>query len=138
MTDTISPQRRSALMSRTRSTDTQPELAVRRYLHAHGYRCVLHCKYLPGPPDLVFPSRGKVIFVQGCFWHGHHCAKASKPKSNAEYWEKKISGNKLRDRRNRRALQRLQWRVISVFECRTQPAHIEALGRRLIRFLESE
>ena len=137
MADTLSPEHRSALMSRIRSTDTQPELAVRRFLHALGYRYTLHSKHLPGKPDLVFPSRGKVIFVHGCFWHGHNCSKASKPKSNSEYWRAKIAGNKLRDRRHRRALQRLHWRVLSVFECRTRPERIDALGSLMIEFLES-
>ncbi|HOW46466.1 MAG TPA: very short patch repair endonuclease [Rubrivivax sp.] len=137
MADTISSKRRSALMSRIRSKDTQPELAVRRLLHSFGYRYVLHDSRLPGKPDLVFPSRGKVIFVHGCFWHGHTCAKASKPKSNADYWLAKIAGNKARDRQHNRALRGLGWRVLTVFECAAQPSRIDRLTPRLIRFLES-
>lgn len=137
MTDTISPKRRSALMSRIRSKDTQPELAVRRLLHSLGYRYVLHDSRLPGKPDLVFPSRGKVIFVHGCFWHGHTCAKASKPKSNASYWSAKIAGNKWRDRQHSRALRALGWRVLTVFECATHPSKTDRLAPRLLRFLES-
>lgn len=137
MTDSISRRRRSELMSRIRSKDTQPELAVRRLLHALGYRYVLHDRRLPGKPDLVFPSRGKVIFVHGCFWHGHTCAKASKPKSNAAYWSAKIAGNKARHRRQSRALRALGWRVLIVFECAAQPSRIDRLAPRLLRFLES-
>ncbi len=137
MADTISRKRRSALMSRIRSKDTQPELAVRRLLHPFGYRYALHDSWLPGKPDLVFPSRGKIIFVHGCFWHGHTCAKASKPKSNPGYWSAKIAGNKWRDRQQSRVLRALGWRVLTVFECATHPARIDRLAPRLIRFLES-
>jgi len=92
---------------------------------------------LPGKPDLVFPSRSKVIFVHGCFWHGHTCAKASKPKANAGYWSAKIAGNKVRDRQHSRALRALGWRVLSVFECAAHPSRIDRLAPRLFRFLES-
>lgn len=137
MTDTISSERRSALMSRIRSEDTQPELAVRHLLHAMGYRYVLHDKRLPGKPDLAFPARGKVIFIHGCFWHGHTCAKASKPKSNTEYWESKIAGNKARDQRHRRALQAIGWKVLTVYECAAHPSRIHATTPRLLSFLEA-
>lgn len=137
MTDTISKARRSALMSRIRSKDTQPELAVRRLVHSLGYRYVLHDKRLPGKPDLVFPARGKIILVHGCFWHGHHCAKASRPKSNAAYWAAKIAGNKARDRRHRRALRTLGWQVMVVFECAAQAPKIPALARRIVKFLQA-
>lgn len=137
MTDTISRARRSALMSRIRSKDTQPELAVRRLVHSLGYRYVLHDKRLPGKPDLVFPARGKVIFVHGCFWHGHHCPKASRPKSNAHYWAAKIAGNKARDRRHRRTQRVRGWRVLVVFECSAQAPRIEALTRRVVKFPEA-
>jgi DNA mismatch endonuclease, patch repair protein len=137
MTDTISPARRSALMSRIRSKDTQPELAVRQLIHSLGYRYVLHDKRLPGKPDLVFPARGKVIFVHGCFWHGHHCAKASRPKSNADYWDAKIAGNKARHRRHCHALRALGWRVLVVFECSAQAPRIEGLRHRVVKFLDT-
>lgn len=137
MTDIISPARRSALMSRIRSKDTQPELAVRRLLHSMGYSYVLHDERLPGKPDLVFPGRGKVIFVHGCFWHGHTCAKASKPKSNKEYWTDKIAGNKARDRRHRRTLRSLGWRVLAIYECEAQASRVDRLIPRLWIFLDS-
>jgi DNA mismatch endonuclease, patch repair protein len=137
MADTISPERRSALMSRIRSKDTQPEMAVRRLVHALGYRYVLHDTRLPGKPDLVFPSRRKAIFVHGCFWHGHTCALASKPKSNAAYWSEKIAGNKARDQRHRRALKVLGWQVLVVRECETRAVATGTLPSRLLEFLEA-
>jgi DNA mismatch endonuclease (patch repair protein) len=134
--DTISTAQRSALMSRIRSKDTKPELVVRRMLHRLGYRYVLHDKRLPGRPDLVFPSRHAVIVVDGCFWHGHDCTLGSKPKSNSEYWATKIQGNKARDARHRKAMRKLGWRVLVVWECATREADLTRLERRLVKFLE--
>lgn len=122
-------------MSRIRSKDTQPELAVQRVLHSLGFRYVLHDKRLPGKPDLVFPARRKVIFVHGCFWHGHGCARSSRPKTNSAYWTEKIAGNNARDRRQRRALGALRWRVLVVFECAAKKSRAEALSTRLVKFL---
>lgn len=135
--DTISPEERSALMSRIRSKDTKPELVVRRLLHRLGYRYVLHDKRLPGRPDIVFPSRRAVILVDGCFWHGHHCVLASKPKTNSQFWSDKIVGNRNRDARNRRALRAQGWRVLSVWECSTRSGDLTNLERKLTRFLEN-
>ena len=137
MADKLSPEGRSALMSRIRSKDTQPELVVRRMLHALGYRYVLHDKRLPGKPDLAFPARRKVVFVHGCFWHGHSCGRGFRPSSNADFWATKIDCNKARDRRNVRAIRAQGWRVLTVWECTAQPRKIEALRRRLVSFLES-
>lgn len=136
MADTISIERRSALMSRIKSKDTKPEMAVRRLLHSLGYRYVLHDKQLPGRPDLVFPSRGKVIFIHGCFWHGHDCGRGFRPATNADFWDKKIDGNKSRDRRCVRALRTLDWKVLIVFECATHLQKIDLLQQHLVRFLE--
>jgi len=135
--DRISPERRSALMSRIRSKDTQPELAVRRLLHALGYRYVLHDKRLPGTPDLVFPARRKVIFVHGCFWHGHRCPRGFRPAANREFWAAKIERNRVRDRSARRELRRSGWDVLEVFECGIKPGKMAALRARLEGFLES-
>lgn len=137
MAERLSPEGRSALMRRIGAKDTQPEMAVRRMLHAQGYRYVLHDKRLPGKPDLVFPGRRKVVFVHGCFWHGHSCGRGFRPSSNAAFWAAKINGNRARDRRNVRAINALGWRVLTVWECAAQPKKIEALQRRLIAFLES-
>lgn len=137
MADRLSPEGRSALMSRIGAKDTQPEMAVRRMLHALGYRYVLHDKRLPGKPDLVFPARRKVVFVHGCFWHGHGCGRGFRPSSNAAFWAAKIDVNRARDRRNVRAICAQGWRVLTVWECGAHPKKIEALRRRLVAFLES-
>lgn len=137
LTDTISAERRSALMARIRSKDTKPELVVRRLLHGLGYRYVLHDKRLPGSPDLVFPSRRKVIFVHGCFWHGHSCTLASNPKTNTEFWMTKIEGNSRRDKQHRRALVKLGWDVGVVWECSTRRHDLSLLARRLTKFLNA-
>jgi DNA mismatch endonuclease, patch repair protein len=134
--DTISVARRSALMSRIRAEDTKPELVVRRMLHRLGYRYVLHDVRLPGKPDLVFPARGAVVLVHGCFWHGHGCALASNPKSNKDYWVGKLARNTARDARNMRKLRSLHWRVAIVWECATQRKDLTGLERRLVRFLD--
>lgn len=115
--DTISKEERSALMARIHSKDTQPELAVRSILHHLGFRFRLHRKDLPGKPDIVLPRYRKIILVQGCFWHGHFCTLASKPKSNQEYWRKKIKANRSRDRRVKRELIKQGWAVLELWEC---------------------
>ncbi|MBW8829751.1 MAG: DNA mismatch endonuclease Vsr [Burkholderiales bacterium] len=115
--DTIDPDRRSALMSRIRSKDTQPEIAVRSLLHRMGYRFRLHRKDLPGRPDIVLPRHRKAILVHGCFWHGHECPLGSKPKSNQEYWGAKITVNRARDERNLLRLRDLGWSVLVLWEC---------------------
>ncbi len=105
-------------------------------MHSLGYRYVVHDKRLPGKADLVFPSRRKVFFVHGCFWHGHTCAMSSRPKSNANYWFDKIAGNEARDGRHRRALRTLGWQVMIVRECAVQPFTIGRLSHRLLKFLQ--
>lgn len=137
MADKLSPEARSALMSRIGAKDTLPEMSVRRMLHALGYRYVLHDKRLPGKPDLVFPGRRKVVFVHGCFWHGHSCARGFRPSTNAAFWVAKIDGNRARDRRSLRAIRAQGWRVFTVWECEVQAKKFEALRRRLVSFLES-
>lgn len=120
--DTLSPADRSARMALIKSSNTQPEILVRRIAHALGYRYRLHVKQLPGSPDLVFPSRGKVIFVHGCFWHAHgsRCKVANLPKSRRDYWIEKFSRNKARDRRNLSKLRRDGWKVLVIWECQTR------------------
>ena len=117
MVDTLSPEQRSALMSRIRGKDTKPELALRRALHALGYRYRLHGRGLPGRPDLVFRQRRCAIFVHGCFWHRHGCAKATTPKSRQDYWLPKFAANVERDRRNHARLEEAGWRVFVAWEC---------------------
>lgn len=110
------PMSRSENMSRIKSTNTKPEMIVRRGLHALGFRFRIHRKDLPGKPDLVLPRWRAAIQVHGCYWHGHHCLGRS-PKTNAEYWTGKISRNRERDARNIDALRKAGWRVLIVWEC---------------------
>jgi DNA mismatch endonuclease (patch repair protein) len=107
-------------MSRVRGQDTKPEMAVRRLVHGMGYRYRLHGKDIPGCPDLVFPSRGKVIFVHGCFWHRHSessCKLARLPKSRLDFWLPKLTANATRDVRNQRKLEEMGWSWMIVWEC---------------------
>jgi DNA mismatch endonuclease (patch repair protein) len=118
MVDRLTKARRSALMARIGPKDSTIEMAVRRELHARGYRYRLHDRRLPGTPDLVFPSRRAVVFVNGCFWHGHSCVLGRRtPKSRRSYWLKKIDENRARDIRNRRKLRAAGWRVFSLWQC---------------------
>jgi DNA mismatch endonuclease, patch repair protein len=121
-------------MSRVKGKDTNPERLVRRLLHRLGYRFRLHRKDLPGKPDIVLPKHRKVIFVHGCFWHGHEgCPRAARPTTNVDFWNKKIDGNIRRDIEAQRALASLQWDALVVWQCQTRD--IEHLQRRLIAFL---
>jgi DNA mismatch endonuclease (patch repair protein) len=117
--DRLSPEARSKNMSRIRSRDTSPELAVRKYLHRSGLQFRLHGTKLPGKPDLVFPGRGALVFVHGCFWHGcPRCVDGTRRvKSNIAYWSAKVEGNRARDKRNVTALRRMGWSVFTVWEC---------------------
>lgn len=136
MADRISRERRSQVMSRIRSTNTGPELRVRRLVHALGYRFRLHRKELPGKPDLVFPRRRAVIFVHGCYWHGHGCKRGgSGAKSNESYWGPKIERNRERDQRVLAALRDAGWRTLVIWECET--ADQEALTGRIREFLSA-
>ena len=123
-------------MQAVRSKDTRPEMVVRRLVHSLGYRYRLHRRDLPGVPDLVFPSRRKIIFVHGCFWHGHHCKNGTRlPKSNRDYWVPKIARNAERDREHLAELARLRWAVLSIWEC--ELGDKARLEERLIEFLDS-
>jgi DNA mismatch endonuclease (patch repair protein) len=135
--DTLSPSERSARMALVRGTNTKPELLVRRLVHGMGYRYRLHRRDLPGTPDLVFPGRSKIIFVHGCFWHRHEgCALARLPKSRGEFWVPKLTANAERDARNVRALRRLGWSVMTIWEC--QLGDIAKLASRIRRFLNAQ
>lgn len=117
-TDVFTPEKRSAVMRRVKGKDTTPELAVRRILRTAGIGYRLGGSGLPGRPDVVMKGRRTVIFVHGCFWHGHDCPRGSRqPKANAAYWIAKIDRNRARDAANAEALQTLGWRVITVWEC---------------------
>ncbi|WP_308159935.1 very short patch repair endonuclease [Arthrobacter sp. ISL-5] len=118
MADFMSPERRSAHMAKIRSKDTKPEIMLRRMLHRDGLRYRLHDRRLPGKPDLVFVGRRKVIFVNGCFWHGHDCPVGSRlPKSNTDFWADKRVRNQERDVRQRIQLVDQGWGYLDVWEC---------------------
>lgn len=133
MVDNRSPESRSALMSRIGGKDTAPELGVRRLLHALGYRFRLHRRDLPGIPDIVFPTRRKVIFVNGCFWHAHRCRIGRPPKSRAEFWLPKLERNRTKDKQNRREVRSLGWEVLTIWQCQIRSA--DRLKARLSSFL---
>jgi DNA mismatch endonuclease (patch repair protein) len=118
MTDIMDVLKRSDLMSRVKSSDTEPELRVRRLLHALGYRFRLHPSNLPGKPDIVLPRYRTAIFVHGCFWHSHRgCAAAKRPQSNMDFWNGKLDANMARDKRKAQQLRARGWRVVVVWEC---------------------
>lgn len=123
-------------MARVRSTNSRPELAVRKLIFALGYRYRLHARDLPGKPDLVFRKLRKVIFVHGCFWHCHaSCALARMPKSRLDFWEPKLQGNKDRDERTERALRKDGWKVLTIWECQLKNA--QRLETTIRRFLDA-
>lgn len=118
MADTLTPAERSERMSRIRSSDTKPEIALRKALHKLGFRFRLHGHRLPGKPDIVLPKHRTVIFVHGCFWHRHSgCKVATTPKTNTDFWIDKFDRNQSRDTRNSEALTAAGWRVLVVWEC---------------------
>jgi DNA mismatch endonuclease (patch repair protein) len=131
--DTVSPEQRSHNMSRVRGKNTGLELKVRSLLHGLGYRYRLHRKDLPGTPDIVFSGRRSVIFIHGCFWHGHSCARAALPTNNRQFWETKIGRNTERDCRTLDRLQDAGWNVLTVWQCETRDE--TALRTRLVDFL---
>jgi DNA mismatch endonuclease (patch repair protein) len=122
-------------MRANKSQNTKPEVAVRQMLHALGYRFRLHRRDLPGKPDIVFPSRRKIIEVRGCFWHGHGCVPLGQlPKTRPEYWVPKIAGNRERDTRNIAALHTLGWEVCEVWECAIRSS-LDQVREQLTGFL---
>ena len=134
MPDNHTPQQRSDNMRAVRGKNTAPELLVRSMLHRLGYRFRLHRKDLPGTPDIVFPARRSVMFVHGCFWHGHNCARGASPASNVDFWERKIAGNRERDGRTQGRLRKNGWKVLTVWECETK--NERRLEQRLSHFLD--
>jgi DNA mismatch endonuclease (patch repair protein) len=134
--DVFSKEKRSWVMSRIRGVNTQPELQVRRLLHAHGYRFRLHRNDLPGNPDIVLPKYRTAIFVHGCFWHGHSCREGRRPKSNSTYWNAKLDRNVARDKRRAAEYRKIGWRRVVVWTCELDAP--EKLERRLLRLLHAE
>lgn len=138
MSDNLTPSQRQRCMSHIRSKDTKPEIIIRRFLFAKGLRFRLHAKQLPGKPDLTFPKYKTIVFIDGCFWHSHENCKYSKlPKTNVDYWIKKLENNKLRDEANEKKLEEMGWRVIRIWECEIKNAssrlpRLESLFHQII------
>lgn len=122
MADVVDKDTRSRMMSGIRGKDTKPELAIRKALHARGFRFRLHAKGLPGKPDLIFQKYKAVIFVHGCFWHGHNCKYFKVPQTRTNFWLEKIGQTRFRDERQELALRALGWRVMTVWECEIRAA----------------
>lgn len=137
MVDILTRQARSELMARVRQKDTAPELVVRKALHAAGLRYVLHPRDLPGRPDLSFPKYRTVLFVHGCFWHGHDCRAGRAPSSNKDYWTSKIAQNRSRDSRQKTELEAKGWRVLTLWECATKSADLPARIGQLVSQIRS-
>jgi DNA mismatch endonuclease (patch repair protein) len=140
MPDIVSPLVRSRMMSGIRARDTKPEINLRKRLFAAGFRYRTNVRSIPGCPDIVLPKHYCVIFVHGCFWHGHECTLFRWPGTRQEFWREKISGNRERDERNLERLTALGWRVAVVYECairgRKCPG-IDAVADRLINWITS-
>ena len=137
MTDFVSKEKRSWLMSRVKGRDTKPEIRVRSLIHRMGFRFRIHRRDLPGNPDIVLPRHGKVVFVDGCFWHGHKgCSRSKRPTTNTRFWNHKLDANIERGNRFHRTLRRMGWRVLVVWECETRRP--EVLLRKLERFLHDK
>ena len=130
----VTTPQRSALMKRVGRAGTAPEQRVRAFLHGEGLRFTLNAGGLPGSPDIVLPRRRSVVFVHGCFWHGHRCKHgAVAAKRNADYWAAKIDDNRRRDRRKQRELRALGWHVEVIWECQCENLrHLRALALRLL------
>ena len=135
MADTVTPAQRSRIMAQVKGKNTKPELSVRSLLHRLGYRFRLHRKDLPGSPDIVLPRHRKVIFVHGCFWHGHEsCRRGTRPISNVDFWNAKIDRNIERDRLARHSLEEAGWQVITVWQCELKD--LSMLQSRLSKCLD--
>jgi len=134
--DVVDTETRSRMMSGIRGKDTKPEMTVRRFLHAHGYRYRLHRRDLPGKPDLVIPKLKVCLFVHGCFWHRHlGCRYATTPKTRIEFWDEKFQMNVARDLANTQALETAGWRVLTIWECELKTDKM-ALDKLLLKLEE--
>jgi len=137
MSDMFDAKKRSEIMGKVHSSDTTPEIRVRKLLHSLGYRFRLQRRDLPGNPDIVLPKYKTAIFVHGCFWHG--CSNCShgkrRPASNTEYWNKKLDRNIQRDRENIRRLSDLGWKVLVIWECEIKKKNINALIDNFLKYL---
>ena len=133
MADVVDPATRSRMMAGIRGKNTRPELLIRKALHARGFRYRIHCKDLPGNPDLCFPKYRAVIFVHGCFWHRCPRCALGLPKSNTDYWSEKFERNVERDRSKETALLGLGWKVHTVWECDIHSGRSDKIGLRFLQ-----
>ena len=131
--DRVSPEQRSRNMARVKSRNTGLELKVRSLISHMGYRYRLYRSDLPGTPDIVFPGRRSVIFIHGCFWHGHVCKRAALPASNRTFWQRKITKNQARDERARCELLAGGWKILTIWECESRD--VALLRKILLGFL---
>jgi DNA mismatch endonuclease (patch repair protein) len=138
MADVHSIATRSYNMSRIKGKDTKPELLVRRFLFSHGFRYRLHDKKLPGKPDIVLPKLKSVIFVHGCFWHGHdNCKYFVVPKTRTDWWLQKINRNKQLDVENFNKLKEVGWNVLTIFECQLRSKNVDETLKETVNKLTS-
>lgn len=132
MADVHTPKVRSYNMSMIMGKNTKPEIMVRKFLHSEGFRFRLHKKDLPGKPDIVLPKYKTVIFIHGCFWHGHkNCKYFVVPKTRTKWWLKKIEGNKENDKKNNIRLVNAGWKIITLWTCQLKPKKIEKACNKL-------
>ncbi|UOD30873.1 DNA mismatch endonuclease Vsr [Massilia violaceinigra] len=135
--DKLTSEHRSWLMRQVKAKNTKPEIAVRRLIYAAGFRYRLHVTHLPGKPDIVFLGRRKVIFVHGCFWHGHDgCRYGRLPKEREDFWREKIKNNQARDLRNIIDLETTAWKVLVVWQCELKDC--ESLLEKLNEFIKKK
>ena len=136
MADKMTPEQRHFCMASIRGKNTRPEILVRKFLFSHGFRFRIHVKKLPGTPDIVLLKYRTVIFINGCFWHGHEgCSLYTVPKSNVEYWRNKIIRNRERDYAARMALKEHGWHTVEIWECQLKPKEREKTLQGLLRTL---
>ena len=136
MADVHTQQQRRFNMQQIKGKNTKPELLVRKYLHAQGFRYKLHDNTLPGKPDLVLPKYKTVIFIHGCFWHGHtNCNYFTIPKTRTQWWTEKINKNRLNDANARKLLKKDGWKIITIWECKLKPAKLEQTLAALVKKL---
>lgn len=139
MTDIFTKQKRSEIMSNISGKNTKPEIIIRKLAHSLGYRFRLHKKNLPGKPDIVFPKYKKVIFVNGCFWHGHkNCKRSKLPTTNKKFWKEKIENNKKKDAADYRKLRKLGWDYLVIWQCRIKTSNYKSLKSKIDSFLSRQ
>ena len=135
MPDIFAPEKRHEIMQNVKTKNTAPEIKLRSLLHKNGFRFRVNRKDLPGKPDIVLPKYRAVIFVHGCFWHGHDCPRGQRPQTNADFWNQKIDRNVIRDKSDVSLLESLGWRVLIVWECEIKKKNETVLLSRVKEFL---